>query len=47
MKKEIAESEKWTPEERDNIVGVFQILLEMDKKQNPGNYKKKQNHREL
>ena len=33
-------SAEWTKEERDNIVGAFQILLEMDKKQHPENYKK-------
>lgn len=31
---------EWTKEERDNVVGAFQILLEMDKKQHPENYKR-------
>lgn len=34
---------EWNKEERDNVVGAFQILLEMDKKQNPENYTKKLN----
>lgn len=29
----------WTKEERDNVVRVFQWLLEQDKKQNPDLYK--------
>jgi hypothetical protein len=29
---------KWTNEERDRIVGAFQILLKADKKQNPHLY---------
>jgi len=33
-------STEWTKEERDNVVGAFQILLEMDKKQHPENYKR-------
>lgn len=34
----------WTKEERDRVVGVFQILLDMDKKQNPHLYKKIPTH---
>jgi hypothetical protein len=30
----------WNEEERDRVVGVFKILLEMDKKQNPHLYTK-------
>lgn len=29
----------WTEEERDRIVGLFDLLLKMDKKQNPDLYK--------
>ena len=29
----------WTQGERDRVVGVFQWLLEQDKKQNPDRYK--------
>ena len=29
----------WTQEERDIIVGLFDLLLKMDKKQNPDAYK--------
>ncbi len=29
----------WTQEERDRIVGLFDLLLKMDKKQNPESYK--------
>ena len=29
----------WTQEERDRIVGLFDLLLKMDKKQNPDSYK--------
>ncbi len=29
----------WTIEERDGIVGLFELLLKMDKKQNPDLYK--------
>jgi len=29
----------WTKEETDRVVGVFQWLLEQDKKQNPDRYK--------
>lgn len=29
----------WTDEERDRVVGVFELLLKMDKKQNPDRYK--------
>lgn len=32
--------DNWTEEERERVVGVFQILLEMDRKQNPDRYKK-------
>lgn len=34
----------WTEEERDRVVGVFKILLEMDKKQNPHLYVKTPTH---
>ena len=29
----------WTQEERDRIVGLFDLLLKMDKEQNPDQYK--------
>lgn len=29
----------WTEEERDRIVGFFQLLLKIDKRQNPDLYK--------
>lgn len=32
---------KWTDEEKQNVVGVFKILLDMDRKQNPHLYGKK------
>ncbi len=31
---------KWTTEERDRIVAVFEWLLKEDKKQNPEKYRK-------
>lgn len=31
--------ENWTEEERDRVVGLFQLLLKIDKKQNPDLYK--------
>ncbi len=31
----------WTQEERDRVVGVFQWLLDQDRKQNPHLYTKK------
>ncbi len=34
----------WTKEERDRLVEVFQILIEMDKKQNPYLYKRTPTH---
>lgn len=30
----------WTKEEMDRVVGVFQWLIEQDKKQNPERYKR-------
>lgn len=30
----------WTKEERDRVVAVFELLINMDKKQHPDNYKK-------
>jgi hypothetical protein len=30
----------WTEEERDRVVGFFNLLLKMDRKQNPDRYKK-------
>lgn len=35
-----SKSPKWTDEERDRIVGAFQILLKADKRQNPHLYEK-------
>jgi len=32
-------SEHWTEEERDRIASFFQLLLKIDKRQNPGLYK--------
>lgn len=32
--------DNWTTEERDRVVGVFQILLEMDRRQHPERYRK-------
>jgi hypothetical protein len=32
----------WTKEKRSRIVGVFELLLNMDKKQNPNLYEKKE-----
>ena len=32
---------EWTEEERQNIVGVFQILLDVDRRINPHLYKKR------
>lgn len=32
-------STHWTVEERDRIVGLFDLLLKMDKAQNPDSYK--------
>ncbi len=32
---------KWNEEERRNIVGAFQILLDIDKRMNPYLYKRK------
>lgn len=32
-------STQWTVEERDRIVGLFDLLLKMDKVQNPDSYK--------
>jgi hypothetical protein len=29
----------WTEEERDRVVGLFQLLLKIDKRQNPDLYK--------
>lgn len=34
----------WTNEERDRVVGAFNLLIEMDKKQNPHLYKKTPTH---
>ena len=31
----------WTKEERDRVVGLFEMLIEMDKKQNPDLYNHK------
>jgi hypothetical protein len=40
MRKEDKKNPKnWTKEETDRVVGVFQWLLEQDKKQNPDLYK--------
>jgi hypothetical protein len=36
--------QNWTPEEKDRVVGVFQLLLEMDKKQHPERYRKPPTH---
>jgi hypothetical protein len=44
MKKRFADSKSrpnWTWEERENIVGFFALLLKVDKRMNPQNYKKK------
>lgn len=30
---------EWTEEEKQNVVGVFKILLDVDKRINPQNYK--------
>lgn len=30
----------WTKEETDRVVAVFELLISMDKKQNPENYRK-------
>jgi len=32
---------EWTEEEKQNVVGVFQILLDVDRRINPHLYKKK------
>ena len=37
-------SKNWTKEERDRIVGFFDLLVQMDKKQNPDLYKTKRNN---
>ena len=34
----------WTQEELDRVVGVFELLLKMDKKQNPHLYTKPPTH---
>jgi hypothetical protein len=31
---------KWTKEETDRVVAVFELIISMDKKQNPENYTK-------
>jgi len=31
--------EDWTEEERDRVVGLFRLLLKIDKRQNPDLYK--------
>jgi hypothetical protein len=31
---------KWTKEETDRVVAVFELLISMDKKQHPENYQK-------
>ena len=31
----------WTQEERDRVVGFFDLLIKMDKEQNPALYKKR------
>ena len=31
--------QNWTDEERDRVVGLFELLIKMDKKQNPHLYK--------
>ncbi len=36
-------SEHWTEEERDRIASFFQLLLKIDKRQNPGLYKTAEN----
>lgn len=36
---------EWTKEERDRIVGFFDLLIKVDKRQNPHLYKK-QNERQ-
>ena len=33
------QSNNWTEEERDRIVGFFDLLIKMDKKQNPDLYR--------
>jgi hypothetical protein len=33
----------WTKEETDRVVAVFELLISMDKKQNPENYRKPSN----
>ena len=33
----------WTEEERDRVVGFFQLLLQVDKRQNPDLYRKSKN----
>lgn len=32
------DAQRWTPEEKERVVAVFEWLLKEDKKQNPENY---------
>jgi hypothetical protein len=37
----------WTEEERDRVVGFFQLLLKIDKRQNPDLYKPAKNKQDM
>ncbi|MDD4931288.1 MAG: hypothetical protein PHG66_04075 [Candidatus Colwellbacteria bacterium] len=37
----------WTEEERDRVVGLFQLLLKIDKRQNPDLYKAAKNRQNM
>jgi len=39
--------ESWTEEERDRVVGVFKLLLQIDKRQNPDLYKTVRNKQDM
>jgi hypothetical protein len=37
----------WTEEERDRVVGLFKLLLQIDKRQNPDLYKTVRNKQDM
>lgn len=46
-KKDKKNSNNWTQEERDRLVSLFDLLLKIDKRQNPNMYKTKKNNEDM
>ena len=45
MNKEVGKNPKnWTGEERDRLVGLFELLLRIDMRNNPDQYKNKESN---